>query len=103
MWITLVQILLWSRSVVPVTVPWVTNIDLFKQFLDLKIFILNRIKKLVKMVTVVEGDLKAPFSTATTPTYTGESTTPFPGLLHFTIDTYLILQSVKQGGIKYHF
>ncbi len=32
-----------------------------------------------------------------------ESATPFPGLLHFTLDTYLILLSVKQGGIKYHF
>ena len=30
-------------------------------------------------------------------------TTPFPGLLHFTLDTYRILLSVKQGGIKYHF
>ena len=29
----------------------------------------------------------------------GECTTPFPGLLHFTLETYLI----KQGGIKYHF
>ena len=33
----------------------------------------------------------------------GESDTPFPGLLHFTLDTYLILLRVKQGGIKYHF
>ena len=33
----------------------------------------------------------------------GEDATPFPGLLHFTHDTYLILLSVKQGGIKYHF
>ena len=33
----------------------------------------------------------------------GEGVTPFPGLLHFTLDTYLILLSVKQGGIKYHF
>ena len=32
-----------------------------------------------------------------------EDTTPFPGLLHFTLDTYLILQGIKQGGIKYHF
>ena len=31
------------------------------------------------------------------------SATPFSGLLHFTLDTYLILLSVKQGGIKYHF
>ena len=29
--------------------------------------------------------------------------TPFPGLLHFTLDPYLIILSVKQGGIKYHF
>ena len=27
----------------------------------------------------------------------GEGTTPFPGLLHFTLDTYLIMLSVKQG------
>ena len=33
----------------------------------------------------------------------GEGATPFPGLLHFTLDTYLILLRVKQGGIKYHF
>ena len=26
--------------------------------------------------------------------------TPFPGLLHLTVDTYLIMQSIKQGGIK---
>ena len=29
--------------------------------------------------------------------------TSFPGLLHFTHDPYLIMLSVKQGGIKYHF
>ena len=33
----------------------------------------------------------------------GEGTTPFPELLHFTLDPYLIILSVKQGGIKYHF
>ena len=33
----------------------------------------------------------------------GEGATPFPGLLHFTLDPYLILLSVKQGGIQYHF
>ena len=33
----------------------------------------------------------------------GEGATPFPGLLHFTLDPYLIMLSVKQGGIKYHF
>ena len=44
------------------------------------------------------GDQKAPFSIATTPR-SGGGITPFPGLLHFTLDTYLILLSVKQGGI----
>ena len=33
----------------------------------------------------------------------GEDATPFPGLLHFTLDTYFIMLRVKQGGIKYHF
>ena len=33
----------------------------------------------------------------------GEGTTSFPGLLHFTLDMYFIMLSVKQGGIKYHF
>ena len=51
-------------------------------------------------MTVVEGDLKAPFLIATV---IGEGATPFPGLLHFTLDPCLIMLSVKQGGIKYHF
>ena len=33
----------------------------------------------------------------------GEGAIPFPWLLHFTLDPYLILRSVKQGAIKYHF
>ena len=33
----------------------------------------------------------------------GEGGTPYLGLLHFTLDPYLIMLSVKQGGIKYHF
>ena len=33
----------------------------------------------------------------------GKGATPFPGLLHFTFDPYLIMLSVKQGGTKYHF
>ena len=33
----------------------------------------------------------------------GEGATPFPGLLHFTLDPYLKMLSVKQDGIKYHF
>ena len=48
----------------------------------------------VKLATVVEGDPKAPLSIATTPLHE---------LLHFNLDPYLIVVSVKQGGIKYHF
>ena len=53
-------------------------------------------------MTVVESDQKAPFSIATTPRCSG-GTTPFSDLLHFTLDTHLILLSDKQGGIKEHF
>ena len=53
--------------------------------------------KLLLSAIVVEGDQKASFSIGI-----GEGTT-FPGLLHFTLDTYLLLLSVKQGYIKYHF
>ena len=56
----------------------------------------------VKSATVVEGIQKAPFSIATTPRCSGGRYS-FPGLLHFTLDNYLILPSVKQAGIKYHF
>ena len=56
----------------------------------------------VKLATVVEDDLKVPFSVATTPRWKGERYS-FPCLLHFTQDPYLIMQSVKKGGIKYLF
>ena len=55
----------------------------------------------VKLMTVVEGDQKAPISILDQGL--GEGTIPFPGLFNFTLDTYLILLIVKQGGIKYHF
>ena len=51
---------------------------------------------------LVEGNPKAPFSIATTPRCRGGRYS-FPGLLYFTLDPYLIMLSVKQGGIKYHF
>ena len=54
------------------------------------------------MATLFEGDPKGPFSIATTPRCRGGNYF-FPGLLHFTLDAYLIMLSVKQGGIKYHF
>ena len=48
------------------------------------------------MVTLVEGHPKAPFSIATHwGVGVGEGATPFPGLLHFTLDAYLIMLSVK--------
>ena len=56
----------------------------------------------VKLATIVEANPKAPFSIATTPRCRGGRYS-FPGLLHFTLDPYFIMLSVKQGGIKYHF
>ena len=47
------------------------------------------------------GDSKALFSIATTSRCRGGRYS-FPGLLHFTLDPYLIMLSVKQRGIKYH-
>ena len=49
----------------------------------------------VKLATVVKGDQKALYSIATTPMCRILGATPFPGLLYFTHDTYLILLSVK--------
>ena len=50
------------------------------------------------------GNQKALFSLATTLWCRGGGTTPFRDLLHFTLDpSYLIMLSVKQGDIKYHF
>ncbi len=53
-------------------------------------------------MTVVKGDPKAPFQWLLH-RGVGEGASPFPGLLHFTLDTYLIMLSVEQGGITYHF
>ena len=56
----------------------------------------------VNLKILVENDPKAPFSIATT-LRCREGAIPFPELLHFNIDPYLIMLSVKQCGIKYHF
>ena len=56
----------------------------------------------VKLATIVEGNPKAPFSIATTPRCRGGRYS-FPGWLYFNLDPHLIMLSVKQGGIKYHF
>ena len=55
-------------------------------------------------MSVVEVDPKVPFLIATTPKCVCVGgATPFQGLTHFTLDPYLIMPSVKQGSIKYHF
>ena len=54
------------------------------------------------LAIVVDGDQKAPFSIATTPKCR-EGRYSFPALLRFTLDTYILLLSVKEGGIKYDF
>ena len=53
------------------------------------------------LATVIEGDVKALFSIAIIPRCMKDAT-PSSDLLHFTLDSYLIMLSVKQGGIKYH-
>ena len=66
------------------------------------VVVVEVVESKVKLTTIVEGDPKAPFSIATTPRCRGGCNS-FPGLLYFTLDPYLIMLSVKQGGIKYHF
>ena len=51
--------------------------------------------------TVEKGDRKAIFLIANTPRWSERNS--FRGLLHFTLGTYFIMMSVKQGDIKYHF
>ena len=54
----------------------------------------------VKLVTLIECNLKALFSKATTSRFWGERySIPWIALL----DPYLIVLSAKQGSIKYHF
>ena len=55
------------------------------------------------MATIVESDLEGSHFYELLDQRVREGTTPFPGLLHFTVDLYLTMLSVKQGGIKYHF
>ena len=59
-------------------------------------------KSKVNLAAVVESDPKAPFSIAAI-LDVGKGAPSFPGLLHFTLDPNLIMLSIKQGGIKYHF
>ena len=54
------------------------------------------------LVSVVEGDLKVSFSIATTLRCRGGCYS-FPWIAPLTLDLYLIMLSVKQWGIRYHF
>ena len=54
------------------------------------------------LAMVVEGDPKATNYIAIHRDV-GEGATPFPGLLHFTLDPSLMALSAKQCGIPYHF
>ena len=58
-------------------------------------------KSKVKLVTTVEGDPKAPFSISTTPRYR-RGHYSIPRIAPLILDPYLIMLSVKQGGIKYN-
>ena len=56
----------------------------------------------IKLLTLVEGYPKASFLIAIILRCRGGHYS-IPGWLHFTLDPYLIMMSVKQGSIKYHF
>ena len=56
----------------------------------------------MKLATVVVGDPKAHFSIDTAARCKGGRYS-FPWIAPLTLDPYLIMLSVKQRGIKYHF
>ena len=59
-------------------------------------------KFIVSCLIIVEGNLKALFSIATTLRCKGRCYS-IPWIAPLTLDPYLIMLSVKQGGIKNHF
>ena len=60
------------------------------------------ISKLVSWPTVVKGDPKAPFSTATI-LRCREGRYSFPWITPLILYSYFLMLNVKQGGVKYHF
>ena len=56
----------------------------------------------VKCATMVKGHPKSTFVIVSTPRCNKECYS-FPGLLHFTLSPCLIIPSVMEGSIKYHF
>ena len=90
------------NSVLQLPIPYLLN-DLCSSGIQHKMFCISKIyRNKVMLVTVVEGSPKAPFSIATTTRFR-EDAAPFSGLLHFTLDPYFIMLSVKQEGNKYDF
>ena len=69
---------------------------------DQCIYIYIYIYEVVSCLTVVEGHPKASYSIVTTLRCRGGCYS-FPWIASLTLDPYLIMLSVKQGGIKYHF
>ena len=62
----------------------------------------NFVYKYIKLSKVGDDNRERPFHLLLHPGI-GEGVTPFPGLLHFTLDPYLIMPCVEQGSLKYHF
>ena len=86
----LTEFLSWPRNYYMTMIIWV-------QWIGLRYF-----KKIGFDISKLSTVVKVPFSIATTPRCR-DGAIHFPGLSHFTLDTNLIMQSVKQGRIKYHF
>ena len=63
---------------------------------------LGKNRRKYKLVTVVDGESKAPFSIATTPRCR-EGRYSFPQIIPLFPLYVTYMLSVKQGGIKYHF
>ena len=55
----------------------------------------------ISCLKVIEGDSKASFSIATTPRCKSEWCS-FPLIAQISLDPYLIMLGVQEGGIKYH-
>ena len=64
--------------------------------------LVNNIQVSISLPTVVEGDLKAPFSIATTPRCR-KGLYSFPWIAPLILDLYLIILSVMQEDIQIEF
>ena len=87
---------------IPIHINMHASVYAFYTYIIIFLYLCSYIVGYIKLATIAEGNPKAPFSIATTPRCRGGRHS-FPGLLYFTLDPYLIMLSVKQAGIKYHF